>query len=182
MIAANPTRPLYPARREPRTEPRSARHPFSRPFTLLALTAVGVSLEGALTSNSVPISDRARSLPRPGRGVSVFGPLNVDALDAASSISPLFATLTENTGGGGGYPGRASNLFVFSPFNFKLPALFTLLAVSPERSLEGSGVEGSTTLHLSPLESALTKKPGREPLGMRHRASRAVCREPGAAL
>jgi hypothetical protein len=82
----------------------------------------------ALTSKSVPI-------PFPdlcALCVSAFSSLNVDALDAASSISPLFATLTENTGGWG-YPGRASNLFVFSPFNFELPALFTLLAVSPER-------------------------------------------------
>src|ERR1700730_16356063 len=31
-----------------------------------------------------------------------------------------------------------------SPFTFDLPALFTLLAVSPERSLEGSGAAGTT--------------------------------------
>ena len=70
----------------------------------------------------------------------VFSSSNVDA---ASSLSPLFATLTKNTGGWG-YPRRASHLFALSPFNFRLPALFTLLAVSSERSLEGSGVEGST--------------------------------------
>ncbi len=33
--------------------------------------------------------------------VSAFSSPNVDALDAASSISPLFATLTKNTGGWG---------------------------------------------------------------------------------
>jgi hypothetical protein len=104
--------------------------------------------------------------------VSAFSSPNVDALDAASSISPLFATLTENTRGGGPpaplsfHPERPtlnqlrercstilplsigcqlsavsstlSHLFVFSPFKFKLPALFT-------RSLERSGVQGSTT-------------------------------------
>ena len=36
--------------------------------------------------------------------VSPFpSPTNVDVVDAASSISPLFATLTQNTGGGGMY-------------------------------------------------------------------------------
>jgi hypothetical protein len=69
-------------------------------------------------SKSVPVSDLCvRRLPRPCRGVSVFSspnlsPFNpdpstrnlasfVDALDAASSISLLFATLTKNTGGSG---------------------------------------------------------------------------------
>ena len=73
MIAANPT----------------------RPFTLLALSTVEMSFEGALTSISVSISDLRAFC------VSVFSSPNVDALDAASSISPLFATLTENTRGGG---------------------------------------------------------------------------------
>jgi hypothetical protein len=45
---------------------------------------------------------------------------------------------------GEGVPPTANHLFVFSPFNTKLPALFTLLAVSPERSFEGSLVEEST--------------------------------------
>jgi hypothetical protein len=110
--------------------------------------------------------------------VSAFSSPNVDALDAASSISPLFATLTENTRGGeppaplSFHPERPtlnrlldrcstilplfigcqlsavsstlSRLFVFSPFKFRLSALFALLAVSPERRLEGSGVQGST--------------------------------------
>ena len=67
---------------------------------------------------------------------------SLDALDAASSISPLFATLTKNTGGWG-YPRRASHLFAFSTFNTKLPALFTL-------SVEGIGVEGSTACPVYP--------------------------------
>jgi hypothetical protein len=55
--------------------------------------------------------------------VSPFGSPNLDALDAASSLSPLSATLTKNTGGGGigVHPER---LGVFSslslPFDFKL--------------------------------------------------------------
>jgi hypothetical protein len=88
----------------------------------------------------------------------------------------LFRTLSQNTWG--------CTLSFPSPFNFELPALFTLLAVSPERSLEGSPVEGSTSsprilgsrlsfLHespitshksLSPLQSALTQNTPVTPL------------------
>ncbi len=88
----------------------------------------GLAANPASISKSVPVSDLCvRRLPRPGRGVGVhperlgvFGspnlsPFNsnastrnltsfVDALDAASSISPLSATLTKNTGGWGGAP------------------------------------------------------------------------------
>jgi hypothetical protein len=72
----------------------------------------------ASISEPVPVSDLCvRRLPRPCRGVSAFSSPNlspfssnpsprnlvsfVDALDAASSISPVFATLTKNTGGWG---------------------------------------------------------------------------------
>jgi hypothetical protein len=76
------------------------------PFALPALNS-----EGAPTSKCVPIpfsALRARRLPRPGRGVRIhperlgaFSSPNVDALDAASTVSPLFATHTKNTRGGG---------------------------------------------------------------------------------
>src|SRR5580693_9883783 len=70
------------------------------PFTLSALNS-----EGAPTSKSVPIPFSAlRALY-----VSAFSSPNVDALDAASSVSPLFATLTKNTGGGGTSQASAKN-------------------------------------------------------------------------
>src|SRR5271154_603954 len=58
-------------------------------------------------SKSAPVSDLyVRRLPRPDRRVGVyperlgaFSSPNVDALDAASSVSPLSAALTKNTRG-----------------------------------------------------------------------------------
>ena len=90
------------------------RQPHSRLFTLLALSAVEVSFEGAPTSKSVPIpfSDLCALC------VSVFSSPNVDALDAASSLSPLFATLTKNNGGWGTRrPAATSLLFPLSILN-----------------------------------------------------------------
>ena len=114
-----------------------------------------MSLEGALTSKPVPISELCAFR------VSAFSSPNVDALDAASSLSPLFATLTENTRGWG-YPRRASHHFAFFPFHFNLPALFTLLAVSPERSFDGSRVEGSTACPVYPACRESRTEPRRE--------------------
>jgi len=55
--------------------------------------------------------------------VSAFSSPNLDALDAASTISPLSAALTKNTAGGGGGV-RPERLGVFRslslPFDFKL--------------------------------------------------------------
>jgi hypothetical protein len=74
----------------------------------------GLAANPTSFSKSVPVSDLCVLC------VSVFSSPNlspfdsnpltrnlasfVDALDAASSISPLFATLTKNTGGGEGTP------------------------------------------------------------------------------
>jgi hypothetical protein len=79
-------------------------------FTLLALSSEG-SLEGYSAQSLSPSPFSLCALR-----VSAFSSLssccggfsdpsvtlspNVDAVDAASSISPVFATLTENTGGG----------------------------------------------------------------------------------
>src|SRR5580692_11602590 len=98
------------------------------PFTLPA-----VNSEGAPTSKSVPIPFSAlRALC-----VSAFSSPNVDALDAASTLSPLPATHTKNTGGGGTSQASAKNSnrspsvlnCVFpnlSSFIFKLLALSVL--------------------------------------------------------
>jgi hypothetical protein len=127
--------------------------PTSRPFTL--------SFEGAPISKSVPVSGLCvRSLPGLGRGVGVhperlgmFNSPNVDALDAASSISPLSATLTKNTRG---YILQPKCLLVLaapigpftrhpSVFDFQLLALFTLSLEGPALSaVEVSRTEGST--------------------------------------
>jgi hypothetical protein len=53
--------------------------------------------------------------------VSAFSSPNVDALDAASSLSPLFATLTKNTRGWGAHPSN-QNLAVLPAPNHKSPA------------------------------------------------------------
>ena len=64
--------------------------------------------------------------PDPVGTVRRFTPsTNVDALDAASSISPLFATLTENTGGGG-TSFQPRNLHCH-PRRLSLPPYFTSL-------------------------------------------------------
>jgi hypothetical protein len=109
-------------------------------------------------SKSVPVHELCvRRLPRPGRDVGVhpqwlglFSSPKVDALDAASSISPLSATLTKNTRG---YILQPKCLLVLaapigpftrhpSVFDFQLLALFTL-------SLEGPA--------LSPVEVSLER-------------------------
>jgi hypothetical protein len=130
---------------------------------------------------------RVRRLPRPGRGISVFSSPSVDALDAASSLSPLSATLTENTRGGGTSPASPDNssrnpsvfnsqLSTFnsfpsdlSSFNFKPLALLTLRKVGRnEGRNEGSMVEGSTFNGFSPKSSRIrtSAKPARNPFRM----------------
>jgi hypothetical protein len=88
------------------------------PFTLSALNS-----EGAPTSKSVPIPFSAlRALY-----VSAFSSPNVDALDAASNVSPLSAILTKNTRGGGTSqaPPKNSNPNP-SVFNCFSPKSFTI--------------------------------------------------------
>jgi hypothetical protein len=91
MLATSLTRPLYsactiyaePRRKPPRSErTRSTRHS-------------PLNFEGSPASKSIPVSDLCALC------VSAFSSPDVDALDAASSISPLFATLTKNTPGVG---------------------------------------------------------------------------------
>jgi hypothetical protein len=70
--------------------------------------------------------------------VSAFSSPNVDALDAASSLSPLSVTLTKNTRGGGTSQSSAKNSNPDpSLFDFRLLGLFTLRS-------EGGVVEGSS--------------------------------------
>jgi hypothetical protein len=89
--------------------------------------------------------------------VSAFNSPDVDALDAASSKSPLSATLTKNTKGGGTSQGWAKNSNRNHPvLNSQLPALFTMLAVSPERSLEGRLVRGSAFNRFFPNSHGIT--------------------------
>ena len=98
--------------------------------------------------------------------VSAFSSPNLDALDAASTISPLSATLTKNTGGGGISQASPRNSnHNPSPFNLKLLSLFTL---SLEGSLEGSVVEGSTFNCFSPISFRIRTyaKPARNPFTM----------------
>jgi len=105
----------------------------------------------------------AKSVPIPSSSdlcelcVSAFSSPNVDTLDAASSISPLSATLTKNTKGGGTSQGWAKNSNRNHPvLNSQLPALFTMLAVSPERSLEGRLVRGSAFNRFFPNSHGIT--------------------------
>ena len=110
------------------------------PFTLPA-----VNSEGAPASKSVPIpfsALRARRLPQPGRGVGVhpkrlgaFSSPNVDALDVASTLSPLPAPLlpragakgTKNTRGGGTSQSSPKNSNPSSSmFNCLSPKSFTI--------------------------------------------------------
>jgi hypothetical protein len=72
-----------PRKKAPRSErTRSTRHS-------------PLNFEGSPASKSIPVSDLCALC------VSAFSSPDVDALDAASSISPLFATLTKNTRGWG---------------------------------------------------------------------------------
>jgi hypothetical protein len=91
MLATSLTRPLYSActiYAEPRKKaPRSERTRSTRHSPL--------NFEGSPASKSIPVSDLCALC------VSAFSSPDVDALDAASSISPLFATLTKNTRGWG---------------------------------------------------------------------------------
>ncbi len=111
-----------------------------------------MSFEGALTSKSVPFLNSVNSV---SPWLALF--FRPSTLQTRGGTSPRYRPTLN-------YPLRryftilplsvgcqlssvsspVNRIFVFSPFNFKLPALFTLLAVSSERSLEGSGVEGST--------------------------------------
>ena len=115
---------------ERRSEETAANLPA--PFTLPA-----VNSEGAPTSKSVPVPFsvlRARRLPRPGRRVRIhperlgaFSSPIVDALDAASSLSPLLATLTKNTRGGGTSQSSPKNSNPSSSmFNCLSPKSFTI--------------------------------------------------------
>jgi hypothetical protein len=84
MIVANPT--LYPACREPRTEERRA-------YPELSISAFS-------SPNPSPFDFKLST-------VNLFSFL--DALDAASSLSPLSATHTKNTRGGGTSQASAKN-------------------------------------------------------------------------
>ena len=94
----------------------------------------GLAASPTFISKSVPVSDLCVSVSTSPS----LSPFNsdpstrnfasfVDALDAASSISPVFATLTKNTGGGGTSQETSRRGNGFSPnlsyFNFKLLAL-----------------------------------------------------------
>ncbi len=116
MIAANPTRSLYPASTDlGRSERTRSASPWAESVILSAAKDPGLIA-------SAPVSElRVRRLPRPGRGVSRFSSPNLDVLDAASTISPLSATLTKNTRGGGISQASANNSNRNpSPSNFKL--------------------------------------------------------------
>ncbi len=114
----------------------------------------GLAANPASISKSVPVSDLCvRRLPRPYRGVGVhperlgvfsspsLSPFNpdpstrnlvsfVDALDAASSLSPLSATLTKNTGGWG----SASSSQNLAAPNHRSPVTAPVLSLPPVTS------------------------------------------------
>jgi hypothetical protein len=96
--------------------------------------------------------------------ISAFSSPNVDALDAASSISPLSVTLTKNTRGGGGGTSQASAKNTNpdpSLFDFRLLGLFTLRS-------EGGVVEGSSFNSSSSNSFTIRTypKPARNPFAM----------------
>src|SRR5271163_3992622 len=102
------------ARRLPRL-PQSDRGPGwgvgvhpERPGALGALRDFRSGVASAPCLSPMPLRSSASPSQSPMAvgcelsAVSPFpSPTNVDVVDAASSISPLFATLTQNTGGGG---------------------------------------------------------------------------------
>jgi hypothetical protein len=120
MIVANPIHSVcpeerrgYPAGTEfSRSERARSTRPWAQSVILPALSVAEVSAAkdpGLIAS--APVSELC---------VSVFSSPNLDALDAASSLSPLSATLTKNTGGVGHAQASARNPErIPSPFNFK---------------------------------------------------------------
>jgi hypothetical protein len=107
----------------------------------------------ALPTKSVPVPSSSDLC---ALCVSAFSSPNVDALDAASSISPSSATLTKNTRGGGTSQSSEKNS------NRNLPALnFQLLVLS--------AVEGSAFNRLSPNSRRIrtSAKHSPNPFGIR---------------
>jgi hypothetical protein len=124
----------------PRYRP-TLNHPLKRYSTILPLS-VGCQLSAVSSLSPSPF-------PATVTGSSQL-------IENPATLSPAFATLTSHVNPnpfvchsyrktpGVGYPRRASHLFVFSPFNTKLPAL--------------SGVEGSTAC---PVYPELRREPSR---------------------
>ena len=134
MIVANPICSVYPEERRV--------YPACTEFSRSERTR---STRHTLPPQSASVSELcARRLPRPGRGVSAFSspnfsPFNfklfsfLDALDAASSLSPLSATLTKSTGGGDIPKRRQGTRIAFplpSTLRIQLSTVFLLTALA----------------------------------------------------
>jgi hypothetical protein len=133
MIVANPIHSVcpeerrgYPAGTEfSRSERARSTRPWAQSVILPALSVAEVSAAkdpGLIAS--APVSELC---------VSVFSSPNLDALDAASSLSPLSATLTKNTGGWGMPKRRQETRNAFplpSTLRIQLSTVFLLTALA----------------------------------------------------
>ncbi len=136
MIVANPIHSVCPEERRgypagtgfSRSERARSTRPWAQSVILPALSVAEVSAAkdpGLIAS--APVSELCALC------VSVFSSPNLDALDAASSLSPLSATLTKNTGGWGMPKRRQETRNAFplpSTLRIQLSTVFLLTALA----------------------------------------------------
>jgi hypothetical protein len=86
---------------------------FIRPLSVSAFSSLASPFDFELSTINCPslspFPAALTSSVQPAENIATLNPVSVN-VDAASSISPLFATLTENTGGGGAM--RVSDRFL----------------------------------------------------------------------